>query len=196
MLISIVMLSTLVPTRESTDSQHPHVLVFVVQSRRFALPLHRVEKVIPSVAVMPWPQAPNFVAGVVDVHGHVLPVVRAEALLADAQELTPPTEQAIQSHPEAQPGLHHHFIILEYKEMRIVLWVERTLEVTQIQELELKGIPHAAHEAQAQSVEQRWSPIRTDGEITLLWNEARLFDDSQAQFLHHLWNSVGTRPLS
>lgn len=51
------------------------VTVFRVGDRRFGLPLGNVERVLRAVAVTPLPKAPGVVAGIIDIHGEIVPVV-------------------------------------------------------------------------------------------------------------------------
>lgn len=51
------------------------LVVFVIEGQRYALPLHAVERVLPMVAVSPLPKAPAVALGVINVHGHIIPVV-------------------------------------------------------------------------------------------------------------------------
>lgn len=51
------------------------IAIFVLDERRFGLPLERVERAERAVAVTPLAGAPQVVAGVVDYHGRILPVI-------------------------------------------------------------------------------------------------------------------------
>ncbi|MFH2122505.1 MAG: chemotaxis protein CheW [Pseudomonadota bacterium] len=50
-------------------------LVFVLDEKRYAIPLQAVERVIPAVAVTPLPEETDIVAGVINVQGQVIPVL-------------------------------------------------------------------------------------------------------------------------
>jgi len=52
-----------------------HLVVFVLDDQRYALPLDVVERVVRMVRVTPLPQAPAIVSGVVNVGGQITPVV-------------------------------------------------------------------------------------------------------------------------
>lgn len=51
------------------------LVVFHLDERRFALHLAAVERVLPIVEIVPLPQAPEIVLGVVNVEGRIIPVV-------------------------------------------------------------------------------------------------------------------------
>ncbi|MCC6502992.1 MAG: purine-binding chemotaxis protein CheW [Deltaproteobacteria bacterium] len=50
------------------------IVPFSVEGLRLALPLEKVERVIPACAVTPLPEAPAAVLGVIDLGGQVIPV--------------------------------------------------------------------------------------------------------------------------
>lgn len=51
------------------------LVVFRLDAQRYALPLAAVERIVRAVEVTPLPNAPSIVLGVIDVEGHVLPVL-------------------------------------------------------------------------------------------------------------------------
>lgn len=51
------------------------LVVFVIEEQRYGLPLSAVERVLPMVAVSPLPKTPAIALGVINLHGHVIPVV-------------------------------------------------------------------------------------------------------------------------
>jgi hypothetical protein len=52
-----------------------YILVFSLDEPLYALPLSSVERVVPAVEITPLPKAPEFVLGVINVHGQVIPVM-------------------------------------------------------------------------------------------------------------------------
>jgi purine-binding chemotaxis protein CheW len=50
-------------------------VVFRIESQRYALRLAEVERIVRAVEVMPLPQAPEIVLGVINVEGRILPVL-------------------------------------------------------------------------------------------------------------------------
>lgn len=51
------------------------VVVFFLDGQRYALPLDRVDQVLPMVWVSALPEAPAIVMGVVNLHGYIVPVL-------------------------------------------------------------------------------------------------------------------------
>lgn len=50
-------------------------LIFSLESSAYALPVHAVDRVLRAVRLQPLPQAPPLIAGLVNVHGEILPVL-------------------------------------------------------------------------------------------------------------------------
>ena len=51
------------------------LVVFTLDSLRFALPLSAVERAIHIIEIIPLPKAPDIVIGVINRHGQIIPVV-------------------------------------------------------------------------------------------------------------------------
>lgn len=51
------------------------LVIFVLDDQRYALYLSAVERVIPAVAITRLPHAPDIVLGVINVQGHIIPVM-------------------------------------------------------------------------------------------------------------------------
>jgi purine-binding chemotaxis protein CheW len=50
-------------------------IVFCLMSQRYALDLSTVEKAVRIVEISPLPQAPEIVLGIINFHGHIVPVI-------------------------------------------------------------------------------------------------------------------------
>lgn len=86
-----------------------HVLAFCVESQRYAVELSCVYKVLPAVAISALPDSPAFVAGLVNVHGKLLPV----ANLRQKFNL-----------PLADLALQHRFLWVSASQREWLLWVD------------------------------------------------------------------------
>lgn len=62
------------PTTGRTVSPLSKLLVFRLDERLYALPLHSVERIIRAVALTPLPNAPDAVLGIINLAGRVVPV--------------------------------------------------------------------------------------------------------------------------
>ncbi|MFQ5632726.1 MAG: chemotaxis protein CheW, partial [bacterium] len=50
-------------------------LVFTIDDQQFGLPMSQVERIIRAVEVRPVPEAPDYINGVINMQGRVIPVV-------------------------------------------------------------------------------------------------------------------------
>ena len=57
------------------DETTGYFLTFLMGDRYLALPLERVERVIRMAALIPLPDAPSWVVGILNFHGTILPVI-------------------------------------------------------------------------------------------------------------------------
>ena len=71
------------------------VLVFAVEGLSVALPLPSVVRLLRAVEVLPLPQAPAIICGVVNVHGELLPVVDFRKCLGFPGKALIPSEQLL-----------------------------------------------------------------------------------------------------
>lgn len=67
--------STAQPSVDDTGIGSLRITVFSVDSQRYGLPVAVTERVVPMVAVSPLPGAPAVVAGAINLHGDVVPVL-------------------------------------------------------------------------------------------------------------------------
>jgi purine-binding chemotaxis protein CheW len=69
------------------------LVVFLVEGQRYSLPLSTVNRVLPMVAVSRLPKAPSIALGVINLHGHIIPVLDIRRRLG-----FPPRDYGITSH--------------------------------------------------------------------------------------------------
>jgi purine-binding chemotaxis protein CheW len=74
------------------------LLVFRMDGHRFALPLAVVDRVIRAVAVTPLPTAPATVLGVIDLHGHLIPVLSLRRRLGSPDRDIAPADTFVVAH--------------------------------------------------------------------------------------------------
>ena len=89
-------------------------MIFVLDERRYALPLSAVERVVRIVDVTPLPQAPEIVAGIIDIQGQVVPVVNIRRRL---------------DLPERAPSLDDRFLVVRLLHRRIALMADAVIGV-------------------------------------------------------------------
>ena len=93
------------------DNQY---VVFNLDDQRLALRLTGVDRVVQAVAVTPLPEAPETVAGVVNVQGQILPVVDIRRRFGLAERELDPEDQ---------------FIVARTSRRAMALWVDEVDEV-------------------------------------------------------------------
>lgn len=69
-----------------------HLFVFRLDEQRLALPLEAVERVIRAVEITPLPKAPPGILGVINLQGHMIPVLNLHKLLGLEPHSAPPRE--------------------------------------------------------------------------------------------------------
>jgi purine-binding chemotaxis protein CheW len=68
-------------------------VVFGLDGRGYALPLHEVERVLPMVEISPLPEAPAIALGVINLQGDIIPVLDLRRRLGlPAREYDPSTQ--------------------------------------------------------------------------------------------------------
>jgi len=58
-----------------------HFLTFQIADQRFALPLEQVVRVLRMVALIPVPEAPDVIAGLINIHGTGVPAINLRSRL-------------------------------------------------------------------------------------------------------------------
>lgn len=91
-----------------------YVLAFSVENQRYAVELSSVSKVLPAVAISPLPDSPAFVAGLVNVHGKLLPVANLRRKF---------------NLPVVDLALQHRFVWVNMPDRDWLLWVDSVEEV-------------------------------------------------------------------
>jgi purine-binding chemotaxis protein CheW len=96
-----------------------HIVVFVLDEQRYALPLDVTERTVRMVAVTPLPQAPEVVLGVINVQGTVLPVLDMRARFRL---------------PRRPPGPDDQLLIARTARRTVALAVDSVIAVIETQE--------------------------------------------------------------
>jgi len=102
-------------------------VVFTLGAQQYTLPLTRVERVVPAAYITPLPQAPAIIMGVINVQGHIIPVVN----LRKRFRLT-----------ERELELTDQFIVGKTLRRRVVLVVDTVLGVVDFPSYEITPGPH------------------------------------------------------
>ncbi|SEA23446.1 chemotaxis protein CheW [Alkalimonas amylolytica] len=148
-----------------------NVLAFSVDNQRYAVDLNCVNKVFPAVAISPLPDSPAFVAGLVNVHGTLIPVANLRLKFN-----LPVTELALQ----------HRFLWVTTPDREWLLWVDS-----------VEGVQWCPPEQQEQAstLPQPSSQLSamvalTDGVMLIQDVSALLTADEQEVLEHAVYNST------
>ncbi len=107
--------------RGASPANAPHTLVvFGLDDRRFALRLAAVERVLPAVEIVPLPQVPAIVRGVINVEGRIIPVVDIRARFS-----LPPRALTVSD----------HLLIAQTRRRPVALVVDAVIGVTETNEI-------------------------------------------------------------
>lgn len=90
---------------------------FQFDRQRYAIALDYVDRVLRMAAVTPVPEAPPWVAGVINVHGQVIPVLNLRERLG---------------HPPKAPGLEDRLLIVNVMRRTIAIMADQVTEVLEI----------------------------------------------------------------
>ncbi|KXS31094.1 MAG: CheW protein [Candidatus Gallionella acididurans] len=80
-----------------------HLIVFVLDRQRYALPLPVVDRVVRMVAVTPLPKAPDIVLGVVNFQGRVIPVINMRQRFCLPEREVALSDQLVVAHTSRRP---------------------------------------------------------------------------------------------
>ncbi len=80
-----------------------HLIVFVLDSQRYALPLLAVDRVVRMVAITPLPNAPDIILGVVNFQGQVIPVINIRRRFRLPERKIALTDQLVIAHTARRP---------------------------------------------------------------------------------------------
>lgn len=79
------------------------LMIFTLADRRYALPLHAVDRVVRIVAITPLPKAPDIVLGVVNIQGRVIPVINMHRRFGLPEREIVLTDQLVVAHTMRRP---------------------------------------------------------------------------------------------
>ena len=144
------------------ESISNELVICTVDERRYALHLTLVERVVRIVDILPLPNAPSVVTGLVDVGGDILPVVSIRKRFGL---------------PERTPHLNDQMLIIRTPQRRMVLMVDAVTEVMACPHEAITLPPVSTGDGIIEGV-----ITREDG-LVLLHNPDRIFSLDEARTL-------------
>ena len=103
-------------------SEIRHCVVFSLDDRYFALPLSAVERIARAAAITPLPSKLDLVMGVINLQGHILPVINIRKRF---------------SMSEKSLSADHHFIVGRTHDKLVAILVDNVLDITEVPESKL-----------------------------------------------------------
>lgn len=100
-------------------SETRHCVVFSLDDRLFALPLSIVERVTRAVAITPLPKTSDFILGVVNLQGRVIPVVNIRKRF---------------SLKDKELDAEQHFLIGKSNERDVAILVDNVMDIVEVPE--------------------------------------------------------------
>ena len=98
------------------------LITFKLANQRFALPLTDVERVIQVVEMRKLPKMPDYICGIINMHGEILPVINLRLLF---------------NLPDREIELSDQLIIANISSRKIALQVDSTHDIVEIEEEEI-----------------------------------------------------------
>jgi purine-binding chemotaxis protein CheW len=98
------------------------LIVFSIDNQRFALYLSAVEKVVQVVEICPLPKMPDYIHGIINLHGEIIPVINTRFLF---------------DMPMNEIELSDQLIIVKTSSRKLALLVNSTHEIIEIKKDEI-----------------------------------------------------------
>lgn len=98
------------------------LVVFKLFDQRFALKIQCVDRIVPIVEINSLPNMPDYISGVINLHGEVIPVINMHILF---------------NLQEKKLELSDQLIIVNNTSGRYALWVDNTNEVIDVSETDI-----------------------------------------------------------
>lgn len=140
-------------------------LGFVMGGHRLAVTLAAAERVLPAAAVTPLAEAEDWLLGIFDLHGEILPVI----------------ELRVAARPLATTD---HFLILRTRRRRLALAIDHPLGVLDSAALPMAAVAATLPDAPLQGV------LHDGGRLVLIHDAERFLTDAQARQLEALLDAL------
>lgn len=94
-------------------------ITFQVDNQRFAMPLNVIERVVQVVEIRPLPKMPDFLHGIINIHGEVIPVINIHFLFG---------------YPKKEIELSDNLIIAKFSSNKIAILVDTIQDIIKLNE--------------------------------------------------------------
>lgn len=86
-----------------------HLIIFTIEGQDFAFELPFIERIVWAVEVSPFPHSPPNVLGIINLQGHIIPVINLRKIFGIS---------------ERELELEDQFIICKTQSHKVALWVD------------------------------------------------------------------------
>jgi purine-binding chemotaxis protein CheW len=147
------------------------LLVFVLDERRFSVDLSVVVRIARMVEIIPLPQAPDVVLGLINVQGQIIPVVSVRKACGL---------------PERLPHLDDRLIILRMPARTVALVVDEVIGVVRREEQEVVSAQQLFP-----GVDTVEGAVKYDDDIVLIQNRERFLHREDERKLGEVMKDIG-----
>ena len=102
----------LTESQTATNQKKLELIIFQIDSKQYAVESSIVQRVVQIVQITPLLDEPDPIAGVINLHGRVIPVFKLRVLLSSLKK---------------ELDINDQFIIVNHKEHMIALWVDNVM---------------------------------------------------------------------
>ena len=150
---------------DTTRTRTGKYLTFVLANESYGLEILKVREIIGLMAITAVPRTPNFVKGVINLRGKVIPVVdlRLKFGMVEAQH----TEETC-------------IIVVQVGTIEVGILVDRVLEVLSIQGQDIEDAPSFGTEVNTDFI---LGMGKTNGKVTILLDIAKVLTQEEAASL-------------
>lgn len=152
----------------SYDEMDGRFLTFVLDDELYGLEIRYVTEIIGMQPVNPIPETPDYIKGVINLRGKIIPVVDMRLKFKKA-----PAEYTDRT----------CIIIIDTEELLVGLIVERVSEVMNMDENDIAPPPHARTGIKNKYLR---GISKTGGKVTLLLDCEKLFTEQETQEIEHI----------
>jgi purine-binding chemotaxis protein CheW len=115
----------------SEDKSH-HYIVFRMDRQHYALPLDQVIRAIRMVAFTPVPDMPNWVLGIINMAGQMMPVIDLRRLFGQ---------------PDKRPELQDLLLIVQIQGETVAVMVDEVLKILELASEQVQSPPAAVSQS-------------------------------------------------
>lgn len=132
-------------------------LLFTIENQKFGFDLSYIDRVISAVEITPLPHAPQYLLGMINIHGTVIPVVNLRHVL----EL-----------PKREIEINDQFLICHLEDRMLALWIDVVSGIVEFSKEAL--IPAKDVVSDLESVDY---VVKENGAILLIYNLKKLLPE-------------------